>query len=177
MISRYDNKVPCWASGREVLWCLCRLLSTHPLNASADATHLLVGLSPIVKPSSTNGYFLPLNVDYFPWWMIILSWMDLLSLEAQAGMELEGGEAAGEESWAFLSQSGSVLGHLALCSLVHRTSPFRSGSEIRKNHAFSYLRRSHLHFALLQWLIVHSEQEKQSRSHKEMYPSRDKKRR
>lgn len=43
--------------------------------------------------------------------------MDLLSLEAQAGAELKGAEAAGEESQDFLSQNGSALGHLTPCTM------------------------------------------------------------
>lgn len=64
--------------------------------------------------------------------MIILSGMDLLRLEVQAGAELEGGEVGHEEPSVFLSQSRPALGHLPLCSHVHRTGPFRSVSEIRK---------------------------------------------
>lgn len=99
--------------------------------------------------------------------------MDLLSLEAQAGAELKGSEAAGEESQDFLRQNGSAPHSL---HHAHRTSPLRNGSEIRKNHPFSYLGHSHLHFSQLRWLFVNSKQDKKSGSHKEIYQSSDKKR-
>lgn len=72
----------------------------------------------IVHPSSTNDYLLPLNVGYFPRWLIILIWVDLLSLEAQAGAELKGAEAAGEESQDFLRQKGSALSHPTPCTML-----------------------------------------------------------
>lgn len=100
MPGRYHNGVSCWASGSKVLWCLCRLLCPECL--SWWNTSGMVWLCPIFHPGSTNGGFLPLNVDYFLQWMIVLHGMDLLSLEAQTAAELEGWEP----EWA---STGSTL--------------------------------------------------------------------